>query len=102
VSRQRQRAPMRPVRVYRLSVLYPAGSETPGWEPEGWEPDFRQESETGARVEVPFSWPVTRLYLSRNAAVERVALLVRYGAKVSLERSDPVQWPTASEAGLNG
>lgn len=79
--------------VYRLHVTYPPGSDAPGWAPPAWTADLREEPDTGAVVEVPFSWPAAHDYLSQSGANERAALLRIYGAEVVVKRSLPVQWP---------
>lgn len=90
----------RPVHIYRLDVLYPEGSrfdpEHPEdrrwdhWEPPGgtWDPGYSADPEYDDR----FRWPAERLYLSSSAAKRRAALFEKYGAKVTIERSEPVTW----------
>lgn len=75
----------RPTYVYRLDVLYPEGSNAPGWEPPGWEPDNPEYEEA-------FRWPAVRLYLSRSGALARAKLLESYGAKVQIVPSCAVDW----------
>lgn len=78
----------RPTYVYKLHVLYPEGSDKAGWEPPGWEPEVH-----GTDGEwIGFQWPRNKLYLSRTGAVKRAALLERFGAKVTIERSYPVRF----------
>lgn len=83
----------RKVYVYRLVVEYPTGSLEPGWEPPGWEPEpyvtYNPEGPDGDG----FRWPANRLCFSASTAKRRAGLFRRYGAKVTIERSDPVTWP---------
>lgn len=76
-----------PLRVYRLDVTYPEGSRDPGWEPPGWDggDDLSGDGE--------FRWPRVHPYLSKNGARARAKLLEKYGAKVAIVTSEPVQWP---------
>jgi hypothetical protein len=87
------------VRVYRLVVTYPEGSHdadglpVPGWEPPGWTPAAAYDPEEGP---APFSWPRSRLYLSKGGAVQRANLLRSFGATVTVEASKPVGWDGGS------
>lgn len=98
--------------VYRLVVEYPPQAFEGGspvfysdgtpkfdlmWEPPGWEggdgsyygPDFDG-----------FRWPdARRRFLSHTSAVRRADLLRKYGAKVEVERSEPVTFVTNSDSG---
>lgn len=83
-------------RVYRLNVTYPPGSLEYGWEPpelSGWAPvlSFTPEGE-GDDV---FRWPQNRACLTLGTAKRRAKLFRKYGAEVTIERSDPVTWPGA-------
>ncbi len=80
--------------VYRLHITYPEGSRREGWHPQGWEPDVYLHEE-GWR---PFSWPQEREFLSRSGADHRAGVLRGYGARVTIEQSKPVQWPSIEEA----
>lgn len=84
--------------VYRLAVVYPPTShyEAEGewdldWQPENWNPPYYDMSDPEA--DDSFRWPrANRRYLSRKEAERRAALLESYGAKVAIERSQPVVW----------
>lgn len=86
----------RPVKVYRLDVLYPLGSRDGngaapvGWQPEGWTPgDWgTMDLETGA-----FQWPRERKFLSIGGATQRAELLRKWGCRVVIIASKPVEWP---------
>jgi hypothetical protein len=78
-------------RVYRLNVTYPPGSLEPGWEPPGW----TITGPNGYEDRPDFRWPRERLYLSRSGAKTGADLFRKYGAEVTIERSDPVTWPDA-------
>lgn len=82
----------RPIRVWRLRVLYPLGAFEPGWQPEGWEGEscFCTYSDDCRCDE--FNWPRVRNYLTEKSAVARANLLRSYGAEVFVEPSDPVEW----------
>lgn len=83
------------VRVYRLEVTIPEGSEKRGWQPEGWEEEFGGIVATdsdGAPEYRTFSWPQRRLYLSPSSARKRAELLRRWGATVEISRSEPVRF----------
>jgi hypothetical protein len=84
-----------------LDVVYPEGSDAPGWEPPGWTPD-RLELADGSVEVLPFRWPVGRRYLDQTAAKERAELLRTYGAKVEVVRSNRVSWPDDEDAGQQG
>ncbi len=89
--------------VWKLDVEYPeeslfledagpwlAGRRCADWTPKGWEPteEYIERFQTDR-----FIWPAVRkFYLSRSAAVERALLLERYGAKVRLLRSKPIEF----------
>ena len=75
-------AEVKPVRVYRLLVIWPLGSDQPGWEPSGWEHD----------PHVPFVWPRVHDFLSRSGAEKRAELLRSYGCEVTVLRSKKVEW----------
>jgi len=93
----------RPVRVYRLVVEYPPGALDGCWQPSSWDPyNDDRDSWTPAPDEGPvFRWPQNRLCLSPSTAARRANLFVKYGAKVTIEPSDAVTWPTppADEGG---
>ena len=92
--------------VYRLIVMYPEGSDVPGWRPArwraqeaalpvqgvwlSWKKDLAYRRWLRNRV---FRWPAERRFLSGSSAYRRAALLRSYGAEVVVERSLPVQWP---------
>lgn len=81
----------RPVRVWRLRVLYPLGAFDHGFEPEGWEASpchCRGDDCWGHE----FRWPRARNYLSERSAHQRADLLRSFGAEVFVEASDPVEW----------
>lgn len=95
-------------RLYRVHIVdYPDGAIVhlnnpgtcepgdwmlmPGWAPPGWEPDVDYVSRQGT---TEFRWPSTRRwYRSRSAALRRARLIESYGAKTTIEESEPVQWP---------
>lgn len=84
------------VRVYRLDITYPEGSQELGWEPPGW-------TVTGPNGyfdedDPEFRWPAEHLFLSRSGANKRAALLRGYGATVTLVPSLPLEWPAGAEA----
>jgi hypothetical protein len=83
-------------RVYRLVVEYPPRSREPGWEPPGWEPvRILGESESFGEYGEEFRWPANRLCLSAATASRRAQIFRKYGAEVTVERSEPVTWPPA-------
>ena len=80
--------------IYRLRVSYPPNALEPGWEPPGWTitgpngyEDYRE-----------FNWPQRRNDLTRNGAVVAKRVLEGYGATVTIERSEPVTWPSTQAA----
>jgi hypothetical protein len=94
----------RTVHVWHLIVMYPEGSDVPGWQPACWAaeaaPDARDllTSRRARRYRRwqqsrVFAWPRERMFLSSSSAYERAALLRRYGAEVAIERSLAVEWP---------
>ena len=81
---------MRDIYVWRLTVVYPPNSRDEGWEPEGWLPaDQPYIPEQGPE---PFRWPAERLCLTPGTAKRRADLFRKYGAAVTIERSEPVLW----------
>lgn len=53
----------------------------------------RGDMDGWAQLVNSFRWPrANRRYLSRKEAERRAALLESYGAKVAIERSQPVVW----------
>jgi hypothetical protein len=87
--------PDRVIRVYRLDVTYPPGSQEPGWEPDGWEPEVVYSYEGPDTL--PFKWPRNQLCLSKTTAERRAALFRSYGAEVVIRPSAPVEWPAPEE-----
>jgi hypothetical protein len=96
----------RPVTVYRLTIMYPEGSQEPGWRPARWRAQeatlpvrgslLSRRKDRGFRKWVrdrEFRWPAERRFLSSSSAYERARLLRSYGAEVAVERSLPVEWP---------
>jgi hypothetical protein len=84
--------------VYRLAVQYPPGSLEPGWAPPGWSPEehrITSDGPDGGWDSGEFRWPRERQYLSRSGANTGAGLFREYGAEVTIERSDPVTWPSA-------
>lgn len=89
--------------VWKLIVEYPreavhpddapawfAGALRADWMPPGWDPhtEYIERFKTER-----FIWPTVRkFYLSRSAAVDRANLLERFGAKVKLLRSAPLEF----------
>lgn len=96
--------PDRRTYLYRLNVQLPPGSDEPGWEPPGWsdDPEHKvQDPETGGYETADFSWPALRAYLSPAAANRRATLLRRYGAVVTVERSEPIAWSARQIGGVD-
>lgn len=91
---------MKSVHVYRLAVTLPEGSTVPGWEPENWEEWCEahdlwiNEYDTGASVTPPFKWRMRRNFLSKSAADRHAEWLREFGATVTVEKSNPVTWPS--------
>lgn len=81
-------------RIYRLAVTYPEGSREPGWQPPGWE-SYDPSSPLHDTEWQDFRWPRERKYLSKPGAEHGASVFRRYGATVTIERSDPVTWPAA-------
>jgi hypothetical protein len=84
-------------RVYRLEILYPDGSQRPGWRPRCWGKDeylYRHSSRKQRRElsKKQFRWPRERMFLSSSGAYSRAGLLRWYGAEVAVLRSEPVSW----------
>lgn len=90
----------RTMHLYRLDVIYPEGSDDPSWVPdedewvalceergytEYWGDAFRYPEWPG--------WPTPRIYRTRHGAEKRAHYLERFGAKVTIHKSLPVQWP---------
>jgi hypothetical protein len=91
--------------VYRLKVIYPPTShyEAEGewdlnWEPEGWVHPNEHNWNGDPDADFSFRWPRTRRYLTREEAERRAALLTSFGAKVVVERSQPIVWESDVEA----
>jgi len=83
------------VRVYRLVIAYPAGSDDPDWKPACWGALLRDIKDRGRRREVRargFRWPRERMFLSPSAAYHRASLLTWFGAVVEVQASEPVTW----------
>lgn len=74
--------------VYRLDIVYPKGSREYGWEPETWQRSPNADPD----YDPSFRWPRERLYLSRSGADQRAMVFRHYGAKVTVVRSQPVEW----------
>ena len=83
------------VRVYRLNVTLPPGSDDPEWEPPGWTDDDHYAGQA-------FQWPRVTRYLSMSKAQRRADLLRKYGATVTVECSLPVTWPADGLRALYG
>jgi hypothetical protein len=90
-------------RLYRLVIVYPDGSDVPGWRPACWsDPAFLAKLTRKARRELArteFRWPRERLFLSSSGAHRRAMLLHWYGAAVAVRPSDPVTWQLAPREG---
>jgi hypothetical protein len=83
------------VYVYRLVIDYPAGSDRPGWTPARWEEYLAGIADKRERARVRrhgFRWPREHLYLSAGGAHSRALLLQYFGARVDVQRSEPVTW----------
>lgn len=79
----------RPSRLYRLIIEKPAGSDQPGWRPAGWDDNGPfVDPDSGV-----FRWPVARTFLTRAAAENKANKFRAYGAKVTIQESNPVTWP---------
>jgi hypothetical protein len=98
----------RPTYLYRLEIVYPEGSvfdpERPedrrwlDWEPENWQ-GWGGEWDGNPDHDDSFRWPRTRLFLSQTAAKRRAELFEKYGAKVTIERSEAVTWTRTRPSG---
>jgi hypothetical protein len=89
--------------LYRLNVTIPEAFQELGWEPPGWREDRTDEGGSFCGNPDGFSWPPRRMYVSATGAHIRKRLLEDWGAKVTVTRSLPVEWPepitTDPEAG---
>jgi hypothetical protein len=83
--------------VYRLIVTYPEGSKDPGWEPPGW----TITGPNGYKDSGEFRWPRQRCYLSLSGARNARSIFEAYGARVTIERSEPVTWPASRADGAS-
>ncbi len=74
--------------VYRLVITYPEGID---WRnpPENWVEEFIPPDDS-----TTFQWPRERKYLSERGAAIRAMTLRSYGCTVTVERSNPVTWPS--------
>lgn len=93
------------VRVYRIAVEYPPGSDAPGWVPACWDEFLAGIKDKAKRREMRrrgFRWPREHLYLSASGAWSRAYLLAVFGATVDVEASDPVTWPEWQDTSANG
>lgn len=82
--------------LYRLDVTYPPESLTdPEWEPPGnWRDVLTSRGTYHHGIDAPFAWPTAnKRYLSRTGATTRAQMLEALGAKVTIIRSLPVEWP---------
>lgn len=68
--------------VYRLRVTYPEKPDLTDWLG-----GYSLGEDSGF-----FHWPKERAYLSYQGAVNRARLFSSYGATVTIERSERVQW----------
>jgi hypothetical protein len=87
----------RNVFVYRLTVELPEEASDPSWRPPDgtWDDDQEKhprEDEEG--YPIPWRWPSRRLFTSKDTADRTAAKLRSWGATVTVERSNPVTWPT--------
>lgn len=79
--------------VYKLDVVYPEGSDAPGWQPaENYEERWGTDPETGGAEVFPFEWPRPRRCLSYSTAKRWATQLTKWGCKVEIVRSQPVAW----------
>lgn len=95
----------RAVRVFRLEIEYPPGSDAPGWVPACWPEFLAGIKDKAKRREVRrrgFHWPREHLYLSASGAWARAGLLHWFGATVFVDASDPVTWPEWQDTSANG
>ncbi len=95
----------RVVRVFRLEIEYPPGSDAPGWVPACWPEFLAGIKDKAKRREVRrrgFHWPREHLYLSASGAWARAGLLHWFGATVFVDASDPVTWPEWQDTSANG
>ena len=94
------RRPTRPTYVYRLKITYPPNSDSPNWRPV-LDPELMASLSLRRRWRVrresrrPFRWPRERQYLSAAAAHRQAWYLAACGAKVEVQRSARVEWPSA-------
>lgn len=79
----------RPTYVWRLEVEYPP---TTPW-PNGGVPGNEASYKFAAENDGHFWWPRHTRYLSERTAYRRAELLRKYGATVTVVRSDPITWP---------
>lgn len=98
--------------VFRLDITYPPGSRIAGWQPDNWRtllgsldwgPPSIDHDDVATMTDlevslVPFKWPRERLFLTRENAMRRAALLRAAGALVNVVRSQPIVWPDDSPA----
>jgi hypothetical protein len=85
----------RTVRVYRLLIAYPAGSDDPDWTPACWGEMLaavKDRTERRSLRRRGFRWPRERMFLSASGAWSRAALLTMFGAQVTVQPSEPVTW----------
>lgn len=84
--------------LYRLIVQYPpeayypaemsmGDALDPDWEPEGWR-QLMPEDWHGDE----FAWPKNKLYWSKSGAEARADLFRKYGAIVTVVKSNPITW----------
>lgn len=72
--------------AYRLTVLLPDEPTLDEWEPAWHDLEGTEE----------FYWPRwQRYYFSASGAKKRADLLRKYGATVTVERSEPIVWTEA-------
>ena len=86
----------RPIHVYRLVIIYPEGSQAPGWRPALWsDPEFLARLSRRSRralARTTFTWPAERMFLSSSSAWNRAGKLLMYGAQVEVQASKTVTW----------
>lgn len=79
--------------AYRLDVTYPEGSNERGWEPKDWDGWADEVAGDLDASSIYFQWPSVKTYLSQSTAKRRADLLRKYGATVTIIRSEPIVWP---------
>lgn len=72
----------RKIYVWTLEIVYPPGSCEADWSPPDWDKSYK------------FRWPRNRNFLSERSAQNFAQVFAECGAKVTVLRSQPVDWST--------